>query len=247
MCSWKKMRLPGTGRRAFSITCVTRATGVLVTASCSVTSGRGVSGETEVSVSVSGWTVDTLKEFLSEKVFDTRDYTRQQIIDLREMTRQQAEDHRRMLDERYATQTKALDAAFKAAEQAVAVALSNAEKATTKAEAAADKRFDAVNEFRQVLSDQTSTFLPRIEYDTAHAAQTDRLNGISDRLSALELRLTSRLDRGEGVDMGQHRQVTEVRENKTLANTSTSILLQALIGLVAVAAFIVSVLVYIHH
>jgi hypothetical protein len=203
-----------------------------------------VSGETEAGTS--GWTVDTLRAYLNEKVADTRDFTRQQILDLRDMTRQQAEDHRRMLDERYATQTKALDAAFKAAEQAVAVALSNAEKATTKAEAAADKRFDAVNEFRQVLTDQTATFLPRTEYDTAHAALNDRVNSVTERLGALELRLTSRLDRGEGQDAGTARQVTETRENKTLANSTASTIMQALIGLVAIAALIVSVLVHVH-
>jgi purine nucleoside permease len=203
-----------------------------------------MSGETEASVS--GWTVDTLRAYLNEKVADTRDFTRQQILDLRDMTRQQAEDHRRMLDERYATQTKALDAAFKAAEQAVAVALSNAEKATTKAEAAADKRFDAVNEFRQVLTDQTSTFLRRTEYDTAHVALVERFNGLSDRMSALELRLTSRLDRGEGADEGTARRITETREQKTLANSSLSIIMQALIGLVAVAALIASIAPHIH-
>ncbi len=195
---------------------------------------------------MSEWTVDVLREHLSEKISDTREHARQQILDLREMTRQQAEDHRRMLDERYATQTKALDAAFKAAEQAVAVALSNAEKATTKAEAAADKRFDAVNEFRQVLTDQTSTFLPRTEYDAAHKALTDRLATLSERMSALELRLTSRLDRGEGTEAGERRQVTETRENKTLANSSTTVVMQALIGLVAVAALIVSIVVRVH-
>jgi hypothetical protein len=196
-----------------------------------------VSGETEAFVS--GWTVDTLREYLNEKVSDTRDFTRQQILDLREMTRQQAEDHRRMLDERYATQTKALDAAFKAAEQAVAVALSNAEKATTKAEAAADKRFDAVNEFRQVLTDQTSTFLPRTEYDTAHRALSERISVMSDRVGALELRLTSRLDRGEGADTG-------VKEQKTLANASMILITQVIIGLIAVASLVIAIVVHVH-
>jgi hypothetical protein len=203
-----------------------------------------MSGETEASVS--GWTVDTLREYLNEKVSDTRDFTRSQIIDLREMTRQQAEDHRRMLDERYATQTKALDAAFKAAEQAVAVALSNAEKATTKAEAAADKRFDAVNEFRQVLTDQTATFIPRTEYETAHIALSERLTVNSDRISALELRLTSRLDRGEGADAGMASAARDTREVKTLANSGVVIFVMGLSVMVSIAAIIVSLIVHIH-
>ena len=45
------------------------------------------------------------------------------------------------------------------------MALTNADKATTKAEAAIEKRFDSVNEFRLTLSDQTQTFLTRAEFD----------------------------------------------------------------------------------
>jgi hypothetical protein len=140
-----------------------------------------------------------------------------------------------MLDERYATQTKALDAAFKAAEQAVAVALANAEKATVKAETAADKRFDAVNEFRQTLTDQASTFLPRTEYDAARTALSDRIAFNADRVGALELRLTSRLDRGEGSDAGTAAFRTERR-------LDVGQLLQVLVALIAVAAVVVAVL-----
>jgi hypothetical protein len=192
-----------------------------------------VSGETEANIS--GWTVDTLREHLTRQITaghdtlrqrldDTREYARLQFTDqqasiarqfdgMRDSTRLQVADMRVLLDERYATQVKALDAAFKAAEQAVTVALANAEKATAKAEMASDKRFDAVNEFRKALTDQTATFLPRAEYDTAHAALADRLTVTADRVSALELRLTSRLDRGEGTDAGAAGQRNEARLN----------------------------------
>ena len=168
----------------------------------------------------SGWTVDTLREHLTQifadhratiqhqicdqrdaatrQVADLRAAGQQQNSDLRESVRQQADDMRKMLDERYATQTKALDAAFKAAEQAVQTALVSAEKAVTKAEAAADKRFESVNEFRKALTDQTASFMPRTEYDSAHKTLTDRLSGVNERIGALELRLTSRLDLGAG-------------------------------------------------
>jgi len=49
---------------------------------------------------------------------------------------------------------------FDAQEKAVIAALAAADRANTKAELAADKRFDAVNEFRQTLTDQTATFIP---------------------------------------------------------------------------------------
>jgi len=181
-----------------------------------------VSGETEASVS--GWTVDTLHSHLLARMDDMRDALRQEIDrerefagvrldDLRAATRNQSDDRIRILDERYATQTKALDAAFKAAEQAVAVALANAEKATAKAEAASNARFESVNEFRKALTDQTATFIPRAEYDAAHAALADRVVANAIRVDALELRLTSRLDRGEGTEAGAAGQRGEQRLN----------------------------------
>jgi hypothetical protein len=122
-----------------------------------------------------------------------------------------------MLNERYATQTKALDAAFKAAEQAVAVALANAEKATVKAETAADKRFESVNEFRAVLTDQTRTLLTRTEYEVARRALEERVSVNADRVNALELRLTSRLDLDQGEGAGVAGQRSETRLNLGMA------------------------------
>jgi hypothetical protein len=180
-----------------------------------------VSGETESNIS--GWTTDTLREHLTRQITDQRDAFRQQVDDLR-----------RMLDERYATQTKALDKAFTAAEQAVTVALANAEKAADLARVAADKRFDSVNEFRETLSDQTATFLPRGEYDAAYKALADQITAGYERLAALELRLTSRLDRGDGTDAGTAAFRTEKR-------LDTAQLLQVLVALIAVAAVLVAV------
>lgn len=83
-----------------------------------------MSGETETNIS--GWTVDTLKEYLESKITAVK-------------------------------------------ENAV-LALTASEKAVQKAEVAADKRFDAVNEFRAQLSDQAGLFMPRAEYDARHQA-----------------------------------------------------------------------------
>lgn len=52
---------------------------------------------------------------------------------------------------------------FDGQEKAVAAALQAAKEAVTKAETAAEKRFDSVNEFRQQLSDQAASFMPRRE------------------------------------------------------------------------------------
>jgi hypothetical protein len=52
-----------------------------------------------------------------------------------------------------------------ALEDKLSVALAASEKAVTKAEAASEKRFDAVNEFRRTLGDQAASFLQRETFD----------------------------------------------------------------------------------
>ncbi len=68
-----------------------------------------------------------------------------------------------------------LEALLSEKDKQIALALSAAEKAVTKAEAANEKRFDSVNEFRQTLSDQNKTF-----------ASTERVDGITQRLDKIE-------------------------------------------------------------
>ena len=157
-----------------------------------------MSGETEASVS--GWTVDTLREYLIQR-----------------MTDQDRVLSRRMDD----------------ADKAINAALVSAEKAVGKADAATAERFRGVNEFRQALSDQTSTFIPRAEYTASVAALTERVAAQADRLSALELRLTSRLDLGEGADRGTATAHTEQRLN-----------ISQVIAALAVAAAVVTLILY---
>jgi len=59
---------------------------------------------------------------------------------------------------------------FDAQEKAVASALAAAKEAVLKAEAASDRRFESVNEFRQTLTDQAATFAPRAEVDLRFAS-----------------------------------------------------------------------------
>lgn len=96
-----------------------------------------MSGETKQSIS--GWSVDTLKEYLEQR--------------------------------------------FKDSDKAVQAALLAAKEAVLKAEAASDKRFDAVNEFRQTLSDQTNTFITKGEYQAQHKALEDRVAVLTDRMN----------------------------------------------------------------
>jgi predicted transcriptional regulator len=139
-----------------------------------------VTGETRLSES--GWTTDTLRVYFESRL----------------------DDMRAGLDERYETQTKATDAAFvaqqtamrtafDAADRAVQAALQAVKEASDKADAASEKRFDSVNEFRNTLSDQASRLMPRIEAEARIQAMTDRADDAADRnataIRALELRL----------------------------------------------------------
>ena len=75
------------------------------------------------------------------------------------------------IDDRFASVMEAIRASdlrnqqrFEAQEKAVNAALAAADRAVVKAETAAEKLFDAVNEFRAQLKDQNATFLSRAEF-----------------------------------------------------------------------------------
>jgi histone deacetylase complex regulatory component SIN3 len=74
--------------------------------------------------------------------------------------------------QRFDAQQEAVAVAMLAQEKAVLAAMAAAEKAVTKAEIASEKRFESVNEFRKALSDQTATFITRIEF----SLMSDKLN-----------------------------------------------------------------------
>jgi hypothetical protein len=96
---------------------------------------------------------------------------------------------------------------FADAETATSAALAAAEKAVTKAEIAADKRFESVNEFRQALTDQTGTFITRVEAIAIMDRNTERIQELADRLNkgeghtagTVESRTERRLDVGQMV------------------------------------------------
>ena len=70
-------------------------------------------------------------------------------------------------------------------ERAVTMALAAAKEAVIKAEQAAEKRFDAVNEFRATLADQQRTLMPRAESDRAFAATAEKIAALEKQFDAL--------------------------------------------------------------
>jgi hypothetical protein len=183
-----------------------------------------MSGETERDVS--GWTIDTIKAYFEA-----------QLRSLREA-----------LDERYATQTKATDAAFiaqqtamktafDAADKAVQAALAAAEKAATKAETAANERFKSTNEFRDQQKDIIAGFISRVEYVAEHNALSERISALGDRFTAMELRLTSRLDLGSGEQKGADKAdaISEAKINQRLILTGVIVSVVVIVGQIVVA------------
>jgi PDZ domain-containing secreted protein len=110
-------------------------------------------GETEIHPS--GWTTDTAMAHMQAQ--------HDNLVEL--------------LQERATAQEVAMSTALTAQQLAVAAAMSSAKEAVTKAELANDARFRSVNEFRQTLSDQASTFITRIE----HEALIDRIDRVEGR------------------------------------------------------------------
>ena len=72
---------------------------------------------------------------------------------------------------------------FDAQEKALTAALSAAKEAVDKANAASEKRFDSVNEFRNSLKDQAAAFLPRNEY----AASIKQLSDLITTIQATQV------------------------------------------------------------
>lgn len=126
-----------------------------------------MSGEASPSLSyppASGWTVDTLHAHLLDV--------------LGEMDRR--------YQERYVGQQEAVNAALAAQKEAVAAALTAADRALLKAEAASEKRFEGVNEFRATLSDQAQLLMPRGEAQTLIRGLAEQVSELRDRVNRSE-------------------------------------------------------------
>jgi hypothetical protein len=124
---------------------------------------------TETDTTPSRWNTDTLKEFLSTQINDLKALNEQM---------RAADDIR--YQQRFDTQQKAFTDA-----------LYSQERAVLKAEAAAEKRFESVNEFRAVLSSQSATLIPRTEAEGRFSAMNEKIDDIK-----------TRLDKGEGGSAG---------------------------------------------
>lgn len=78
-----------------------------------------------------------------------------------------------------------LDTRFNDQDKMVQAAVVAIKEAVDKANQANEKRFESVNEFRASLSDQTSSFITRTEYNGAHSALEKRISDLTDRVNIM--------------------------------------------------------------
>ena len=102
--------------------------------------------------------------------------------------------HKALMDER----DRRYEERFRSMDEKTQLALTSSEKAVTKAETATEKRFEGVNEFRETLSDQANTFLPRTEYASNHQGLVDKMETIKEGLTTQIVALRESRSASEG-------------------------------------------------
>lgn len=83
------------------------------------------------------------------------------------------------VNDKIAALEKGIDARFESVIQATSNALAAADRAVNKAESASEKRFDAVNEFRETLADQQRNLMPRSEAELLIKALNEKIDALN--------------------------------------------------------------------
>lgn len=93
---------------------------------------------------------------------------------------------RELMNERervYAERDRRYEDKFKAMDEKTSLALASSKEAVNKAEAANEKRFQAMNEFRGTLSDQAATFMTKAECVAKFTAQDEKIADLRESRS----------------------------------------------------------------
>lgn len=144
----------------------------------------------------------------------------------------------RMLDEREERNKER----FAAMEKFMTGVLAASDKAIIKAETATEKRFESVNEFRAALQDQTSTLVPRSEYNVHHKALLDTITVLADRLNILERTIIPRAEYEalhkslQSVVQGNIDRITAIAAQQEAKKQGLSLVGQIVLGVIAAVA-----------
>lgn len=114
--------------------------------------------------------INATHKYVDAQDVSLRDYFDMQVKFLKEMI----EDAEKAHDEHQEEITRALDERFRSQEKALATAL-----------AANEKRLDGMNEFRSTLSDQSKTFINRLEHNSLISSTNEKFDSVNKRFSEL--------------------------------------------------------------
>jgi len=125
----------------------------------------------------SGWSTDTLKEYILGLMQEQDKHNAASVDNLKEfITGLMAEADKRN-EQRFIAQQKAVQDALQSQEKAVGAALAASEKAVLVAEANANKWRENANEWRGSMNDREKNFASRIELGSLKE-RVDRMEGI---------------------------------------------------------------------
>lgn len=140
-----------------------------------------MSGETRTSVS--GWTVDTLREFLLGLINGLREF----VIGLMNER-----------DVRYGQRFAEIIEAQRVAKDAVGTALLAQQQAVQRAEEANDKKFEQLANQRRVSDDKSGLMMPRAEAEQRYNALDQKTQQLLAALNEKITDMAARIDRTEG-------------------------------------------------
>lgn len=92
----------------------------------------------------------------------------------------------RRIDEKIESNDDKYQIQFSDSKEAILTALATVKESGNKADSANEKRFDAVNDSTSKLSEQQAKLLARTEYETGHAALTEKIDGVESRINRTE-------------------------------------------------------------
>jgi hypothetical protein len=103
----------------------------------------------------------------------------------------------------FLSQQTAMQTALKTAQEAVQAALAAADRAVSKAELAADKRFEALNELRNMLNETLTTLMTRPEAALSFAVVGEKEEANRRSIAALDARLNTLVGEATGGQRGR--------------------------------------------
>jgi hypothetical protein len=102
-------------------------------------------------------------------------------------------------EERFLASQKALELGLAGQKSEISAALAAADRAVLKAEAATEKRFESVNEFRGTLDNQQRTLIPRSEVDVLIRGLDEKILNNTKLIETVQIRQREMESQRQGV------------------------------------------------